>query len=114
MNLRREPIEAITADGIQTSTTTYPCDVLIFATGFDALTGALTRINPTGPRGDRLRDIWADGPLTFLGMMVPGLPNLFSISGPGSPSVLANMVLHAEVKSTGSWICCVRRADWGD
>lgn len=111
VNLRREPIEAITADGMRTSTTTYPCDVLIFATGFDALTGALTRINPTGPRGDRLRDIWADGPLTFLGMMVPGLPNLFSISGPGSPSVLANMVLHAEVQV--DWVvdllCATRR-----
>ncbi len=98
VNLRREPIEAITAQGVRTSETTYPCDVLIFATGFDAMTGALTRIDPSGPRGERLRDIWADGPVTFLGLMVPGLPNLFTISGPGSPSVLANMVLHAEVQ----------------
>jgi cation diffusion facilitator CzcD-associated flavoprotein CzcO len=98
VNLRREPIDAITADGIRTSAASYPCDVLIFATGFDAMTGALTRIDPSGPRGERLRDIWADGPLTFLGLMVPGLPNLFTISGPGSPSVLANMVLHAEVQ----------------
>ena len=98
VNLRREPIEAITADGVRTGAATYPCDVLIFATGFDALTGALTRIDPTGPGGVRLRDIWSDGPLTFLGLMVPGLPNLFTISGPGSPSVLANMVLHAEVQ----------------
>jgi cation diffusion facilitator CzcD-associated flavoprotein CzcO len=98
VNLRREPIDAITADGVQTSNATYPCDVLIFATGFDAMTGALTRINPIGPRGERLQDIWADGPVTFLGLMVSGLPNLFTISGPGSPSVLANMVLHAEVQ----------------
>lgn len=98
VNLRREPIEAITADGVRTSETTYPCDALIFATGFDAMTGALTRIDPVGPRGDRLRDIWANGPVTFLGLMVPGLPNLFTISGPGSPSVLANMVLHAEIQ----------------
>jgi cation diffusion facilitator CzcD-associated flavoprotein CzcO len=98
VNLRREPIDAITAEGVRTSDATYPCDVLIFATGFDALTGALTRIDPTGPGGERLRDIWADGPMTFLGLMVPGLPNLFTISGPGSPSVLANMVLHAEVQ----------------
>ena len=98
VNLRREPIDAITADGIRTNATTYPCDVLIFATGFDAMTGALTRIDPTGPGGERLSDIWADGPVTFLGLMVPGLPNLFTISGPGSPSVLANMVLHAEVQ----------------
>lgn len=98
VNLRREPIEAITANGVRTTKTTYPCDVLIFATGFDAMTGALTRIDPSGPRGERLRDIWAGGPLTFLGLMVPGLPNLFTVSGPGSPSVLANMVLHAEVQ----------------
>ncbi|OBI11435.1 cyclohexanone monooxygenase [Mycobacterium sp. E2462] len=98
VNLRREPIEAVTADGVRTSAATYPCDALIFATGFDAMTGALTRIDPVGPRGDRLRDIWANGPLTFLGLMVPGLPNLFTISGPGSPSVLSNMVLHAEIQ----------------
>jgi len=98
VNLRREPIDAITPEGVRTSAATYPCDVLVFATGFDALTGALTRIDPTGPGGVRLRDVWADGPVTFLGLMVPGLPNLFTISGPGSPSVLANMVLHAEVQ----------------
>jgi cation diffusion facilitator CzcD-associated flavoprotein CzcO len=98
VNLRREPIETITANGIRTNATTYPCDVLIFATGFDAMTGALTRIDPIGPGRERLRDIWANGPVTFLGLMVPGLPNLFTISGPGSPSVLANMVLHAEVQ----------------
>ncbi|MCV7442713.1 NAD(P)/FAD-dependent oxidoreductase [Mycobacterium paraense] len=98
VNLRREPIDAIVPEGVRTGAATYPCDVLVFATGFDALTGALTRIDPSGPRGDRLRDIWADGPVTFLGLMVPGLPNLFTISGPGSPSVLANMVLHAEVQ----------------
>jgi cation diffusion facilitator CzcD-associated flavoprotein CzcO len=98
VNLRREPIDSITPGGVRTSDATYPCDVLVFATGFDALTGALTRIDPSGPGGVRLRDIWADGPLTFLGLMVPGLPNLFTISGPGSPSVLANMVLHAEVQ----------------
>jgi cation diffusion facilitator CzcD-associated flavoprotein CzcO len=108
VNLRREPIEAITADGVRTSATTYPCDVLVFATGFDAMTGALTRIDPKGAGGQRLRDIWADGPVTFLGLMVPGLPNLFTISGPGSPSVLANMVLHAEVQV--DWVVDLVRA----
>jgi cation diffusion facilitator CzcD-associated flavoprotein CzcO len=98
VNLRREPIEAITADGVRTGETTYDCDVLVFATGFDALTGAMTRVDPIGPDGQRLTEIWADGPVTFLGVMVPRLPNLFSFSGPGSPSVLANMVLHAEVQ----------------
>jgi cation diffusion facilitator CzcD-associated flavoprotein CzcO len=98
VNLRREPIEAITPDGVRTGEATYDCDVLVFATGFDALTGAMTRIDPVGPDGQRLTAMWADGPVTFLGIMVPRLPNLFSFSGPGSPSVLANMVLHAEVQ----------------
>ena len=98
VNLRREPIEAITTNGVRTASASYACDVLVFATGFDALTGAMTRIDPVGPGGDRLSEIWADGPVTFLGVMVPRLPNLFSFSGPGSPSVLANMVLHAEVQ----------------
>ena len=98
VNLRKEPIVRITATAVQTAGDTYPLDVLVFATGFDALTGALTRIDPVGPSGARLTDLWADGPVTFLGMMVPRLPNLFSMSGPGSPSVLANMVLHAEVQ----------------
>jgi len=98
VNLRREPIEKVTAGGVRTTTATYDCDVLVFATGFDALTGALTRIDPIGSDGLRLSGTWADGPLTFLGLMVPRLPNLFSFSGPGSPSVLANMVLHAEVQ----------------
>jgi cation diffusion facilitator CzcD-associated flavoprotein CzcO len=98
VNLRREPIDAVTTHGVRTSAATYRCDALIFATGFDAMTGALTAIDPVGPAGDRLSDLWADGPVTFLGLMVPRLPNLFSLGGPGSPSVLANMVLHAEVQ----------------
>ena len=98
VNLRREPLTAVTADAMQTTTSSYPCDALVFATGFDAMTGALGRIDPVGPGGARLSDLWAEGPITFLGLMIPTLPNLFSFSGPGSPSVLANMVLHAEVQ----------------
>ena len=98
VNLRREPITAIDAHAVHTTTTSYPCDALIFATGFDAMTGALSRIDPVGPGDTQLTDIWADGPITFLGLAIPGLPNLFTFSGPGSPSVLANMVLHAEVQ----------------
>ncbi len=98
VNLRREPIETVVPGGIRTTEATYDCDVIVFATGFDALTGAMTRIDPVGPDGGRLSELWADGPVTFLGVMVPRLPNLFSFSGPGSPSVLSNMVLHAEVQ----------------
>jgi cation diffusion facilitator CzcD-associated flavoprotein CzcO len=67
VNLRREPIEAITSDGVRTAAASYPCDVLVFATGFDALTGAMTRIDPIGPGGQRLSEIWADGPVTSSG-----------------------------------------------
>jgi cation diffusion facilitator CzcD-associated flavoprotein CzcO len=102
VNLRREPLERVTPAGVTTVSGSYELDVLVFATGFDAMTGALTRIDPVGPRGDRLSQLWADGPVTFLGLMVPGLPNLYSLSGPGSPSVLANMVLHAEVQA--DWV----------
>jgi cation diffusion facilitator CzcD-associated flavoprotein CzcO len=98
VNLRRDPITAVTADAVHTASGEYVCDAMVFATGFDAMTGALTRIDPVGPDGDRLSDLWADGPVTLLGLLVPKLPNLFSLSGPGSPSVLANMVLHAEVQ----------------
>lgn len=98
VNLRREPITEVSDHVVRTANAEYPCDVLVFATGFDAMTGALSRIDPVGPGGHRLTDLWADGPVTFLGLAVPGLPNLFSLSGPGSPSVLANMVLHAEVQ----------------
>ena len=98
VNLRREPIEAITADGVRTSEMTYDCDVLVFATGFDALTGAMTRIDPVGPDGVRLSRAVGRRPGDVPRRDDAAFPNLFSFSGPGSPSVLANMVLHAEVQ----------------
>lgn len=96
VNLRRTPITRITAHGVRTSNATHELDTLVFATGFDALTGALTRIDIRGAGGGRLADAWQRGPLTYLGMGVPGFPNMFCINGPGSPAVLANMVLTAE------------------
>jgi cation diffusion facilitator CzcD-associated flavoprotein CzcO len=96
VNLRREPIEAITPSGVRTRARTVDLDMLIFATGFDAMTGTITRVDITGPRGDRISEAWASGPLTLLGVMIPGFPNLFNITGPGSPSVLSNMILGAE------------------
>ncbi len=110
VNLRREPIEAITKDGVSTARRTYDLDILIFATGFDAMTGTITRVDIRGPLDARFADAWADGPLTLLGLMVPGFPNLFIISGPGSPSVLTNMVLGAEQQI--DWVIeLVRSAD---
>ncbi len=96
VNLRREPISAIARWGVKTASTSYELDTIVYATGFDAMTGALTRIDIRGARGAHIRDAWAQGPLTYLGMGIPGFPNLFSLNGPGSPSVLANMVLSAE------------------
>ena len=91
-DLNETPIEYITADGIRTSDEDYPADVLILATGFDAMTGALNRINIEGVGGGTLKEVWRDGPVSYLGLGVHGFPNLFTITGPGSPSVLTNMI----------------------
>lgn len=96
VNLRRDPVREVTDWGVKTESGSYELDVLVFATGFDALTGALTRIDLRGARGATLAGAWADGPLTYLGLGVPGFPNLFTVNGPGSPSVLANMMTHSE------------------
>jgi cyclohexanone monooxygenase len=92
VNLRDTPIEAITPAGVRTSEQEYPLDVIVFATGFDAMTGALTAIDIRGAGGERLGDVWQDGPRAYLGLSIAGFPNLFTITGPGSPSVLANML----------------------
>lgn len=96
VDLRREPIVTVTEDGIETSQTTYPLDVIVYATGFDAMTGALEAVDLRGRDGVRLRERWADGPSTYLGLTTRGFPNLFTITGPGSPSVLSNMAVSIE------------------
>lgn len=96
VDLRSEPIEEITATGIRTKEGEYPFDVIIFATGFDALTGPLFNLNIHGRGGLALQDKWAEGPRTYLGLGTSGFPNLFTITGPGSPSVLTNMPVAIE------------------
>ena len=96
VDIRETPIEAITPTGLRTSTEEFVLDALILATGFDAMTGALGRIAITGRGGQRLLDKWAAGPRTYLGLMVAGFPNLFTITGPGSPSTLSNMIVAIE------------------
>ncbi len=96
VDLRRTPIERITRDGIRTSTREYALDSIVFATGYDALTGALARIDIRGVEGQALKDKWAHGPRTYLGLMSAGFPNLFIVTGPGSPSVLVNMIVGIE------------------
>ncbi len=76
--------------------TSYEFDTLVFATGFDAMTGALLAIDIRGRGGLSLRDEWAAGPRTYLGISMAGFPNLFTITGPGSPSVLSNMMVSIE------------------
>ena len=96
VSVRKTPIESIDATGINTTEAHYDVDALVLATGFDAMTGALAKIDIVGRRGEKLVDDWVDGPRTYLGLGTDGFPNLFLVSGPGAPAVLANMVLHAE------------------
>ena len=97
VNLRQEPIKAITAGGIATGKRSFDVDVIVFATGFDAMTGAIRAVHPITGRGGRsLTDVWAHGPQTYLGLTVEGFPNFFMITGPGSPSVLSNMAVSIE------------------
>ncbi|MCL2430353.1 MAG: cyclohexanone monooxygenase, partial [Alphaproteobacteria bacterium] len=96
VDVRARPISEITPNGIRVDDTEYELDAIVFATGFDAMTGALLNIGLTGRRGLRLADKWAAGPRTYLGLMNAGFPNLFMITGPGSPSVLSNMIVSIE------------------
>jgi cyclohexanone monooxygenase len=96
LDLRKAPIEAITPTGLRTRDEAYALDSLVFATGFDAMTGALLSIDIRGRAGHTLRQKWAEGPRTYLGLAVAGFPNLFAITGPGSPSVLSNMIVSIE------------------
>ena len=96
VDVRAAPIEAITPRGLRCGGVDHEVDVILFATGFDAMTGALREIDITGRGGQRLNDKWAHGPANYLGLMVAGFPNLFVITGPGSPSVKSNMILSIE------------------
>jgi cyclohexanone monooxygenase len=96
VDVRRAPIEAITPRGLRTAQAEYELDVLIFATGFDAMVGALERIDIRGREGIALAEKWVQGPRAYLGVASAGFPNLFTITGPGSPSVLGNMIVSIE------------------
>ncbi|WP_433378742.1 flavin-containing monooxygenase [Actinoplanes sp. CA-142083] len=96
VDVRANPIAEITPTGLRTTTGEYDLDIIVFATGFDAVTGSMTRMNVTGLGGRDLRDKWTDGPTTYLGFLVAGFPNLFMIHGPGSPGVLAQMITAGE------------------
>jgi cyclohexanone monooxygenase len=96
VDVRRAPIVEITPRGVRTSEGEYEVDNIIFAIGFDAMTGALLEMDIRGRDGVALTEKWAAGPRTFLGLATAGFPNMFIVTGPGSPSVLSNMVLSIE------------------
>ncbi|MCZ6683373.1 MAG: hypothetical protein O7B26_09315, partial [Planctomycetota bacterium] len=96
VDVSETPIEAITPEGLRTGGVDYAFDAIVFATGFDAMTGALLDIGITGRDGLTLKEKWADGSRTYLGLAIAGFPNLFAITGPGSPSVLSNMLVSIE------------------
>ena len=96
VDVKAEPIVEITERGIRTSRQDYELDIIVFATGFDAMTGSLLGLNVTGEHGVALKDAWSAGPRTYLGLQTPGFPNMFTITGPGSPSVLCNMPIAIE------------------
>ena len=96
VDVRAAPIEQITPRGIRTRDAEYPLDIIVFATGFDGMTGSLLRIDIRGRDGLPLAKQWAAGPRNYLGLQVAGFPNLFTVTGPGSPSVLCNMPVAIE------------------
>jgi cyclohexanone monooxygenase len=107
VDLTETPVVEIVAEGIRTVAATLEVDAIVFATGFDAMTGSILRVDIRGRGGLALRDKWADGPVTYLGLAVSGFPNLFTLTGPGSPSVLTNMV--PTIEQHVDWIAdCLR------
>ncbi|MBO0709936.1 MAG: NAD(P)/FAD-dependent oxidoreductase [Acetobacteraceae bacterium] len=107
VDVKATPIERISKAGICTTEAEYPLDIIVFATGFDAMTGPLLRMNIRGCDGVALKDVWEAGPRNYLGLQIAGFPNLFTITGPGSPSVLCNMPV--AIEQHADWITdCIR------
>ena len=102
VNVRKHPIRSVTEAGIDTADESFSFDAIVFATGFDAVTGAITAVDITGRNALALKDKWAHGPQTYLGLATAGFPNLFFITGPGSPSVLSNMAVSIETHA--DWV----------
>lgn len=102
VDIHEAPIEAITPEGIRTRDGTYDLDVIVFATGFNAVTGALDRIDIRGRNGLTLKDAWADGPVTFLGLQTRGFPNFFTLVGPHNGSTFCNVGVCGALQ--GEWV----------
>ncbi|WP_164857361.1 flavin-containing monooxygenase [Sphingomonas crocodyli] len=110
VDVKADPIVRITPNGVETASGEHPVDILIFALGFDAFTGAIDRAGIRNEKGEAPTDRWRRGPRTLLGLMIAGFPNLFMVSGPGSPSVLVNLMLMNEYSI--DWIVdCIKWLD---
>ncbi len=96
VNLRKTPITEITPVGINTTDEQFEFDAIVYATGFDAMTGSLLKIDIRGKGGIKLSDQWKDGPTTYLGLAIANFPNMYTVTGPQSPSVLSNMMVSIE------------------
>ncbi len=96
VDVKSAPIESFTENGLRTTNAEYELDVIIFATGFDAITGAMSAIDIRCKGGPTLKELWTEGPKNYLGLMIAGMPNLFIINGPGSAGIKANNVLGVE------------------
>ena len=96
VDLRKHPITTITESGLDTDDESFEFDAIVYATGFDAMTGPIVAVDITGQDGVTLREKWMEGPSTYLGLTTAGFPNFFTITGPGSPSVLSNMAVSIE------------------
>jgi cation diffusion facilitator CzcD-associated flavoprotein CzcO len=102
VDVKATPIERISPAGVCTTEAEYELDIIVFATGFDAMTGPMLRMDIRGRDGVALRDVWEAGPRNYLGLQIAGFPNLFTITGPGSPSVLCNMPV--AIEQHADWI----------
>ena len=107
VDLRKHPIATITETGIDTVDESFEFDAIVYATGFDAMTGALVSVDITGRDGVTLKEKWAAGPTTYLGLTTVGFPNFFTITGPGSPSVLSNMSV--SIEQHVDWVAALPR-----
>jgi cyclohexanone monooxygenase len=96
VDVKSAPIEGFTKTSLKTADAEYEVDVVVFATGFDAMTGGLTRMGVVGRDGLELKKKWEAGPATYLGLATTGFPNFFFVTGPGSPSVLSNVITSIE------------------
>jgi cyclohexanone monooxygenase len=107
VDIRQTPIDKINKTGLLTAGEQHDVDMIVVATGFDAMTGALNRIDIRGKSDVSLRELWADGPSSYLGLAMAGFPNLFTVTGPGSPSVLTNML--PSIEQHVEWISdCIK------